>query len=47
MAADVWDIRGARAVGMVGACINRYDIPIVDFDDSQADLEVSEAGGIR
>ncbi|MBT99616.1 MAG: hypothetical protein CL902_13490 [Dehalococcoidia bacterium] len=41
VAAHAWDIRGARAAGMAGAYINRYDIPYVDADGSQADLEVS------
>ena len=40
VAAHAWDIRGARAVGMAGAYINRYGIPYVDADGSQADLEV-------
>ena len=40
VAAHAWDIRGARAAGMAGAYINRYDIPYVDADGSQADLEV-------
>ena len=40
VAAHAWDIRGARAAGMAGAYINRYDIPYVDSDGSQADLEV-------
>jgi len=38
--AHAWDIRGARQAGMAGAYINRYDIPYVDADSSQADLEV-------
>ncbi len=40
VAAQAWDIRGARAAGTAGAYINRYDIPYVDADGSQADLEV-------
>ena len=40
VAAHAWDIRGARPAGMAGAYINRYDIPYVDADGSQADLEV-------
>jgi len=40
VAAHAWDIRGARAAGMAGAYINRYDIPYVDADGSQPDLEV-------
>ena len=40
VAAHAWDIRGARAAGMAGAYINRYAIPYVDADGSQADLEV-------
>ncbi len=40
VAAHAWDIRGARAAGMAGAYINRYRIPFVDADGSQADLEV-------
>ena len=40
VAAHAWDIRGARAAGMAGAYINRYDIPYIDADGSQADLEV-------
>ncbi len=40
VAAHAWDIRGARAAGMAGAYINRYGIPYVDADGSQADLEV-------
>ena len=40
VAAHAWDIRGARSVGMAGAYINRYGIPYVDADGSQADLEV-------
>ncbi len=40
VAAHSWDIRGARAAGMAGAYINRYAIPYVDSDGSQADLEV-------
>ncbi len=40
VAAHAWDIRGARAAGMAGAYINRYGIPYVDSDGSQADLEV-------
>ena len=40
VAAHAWDIRGARATGMAGAYINRYGIPYVDADGSQADLEV-------
>jgi len=40
VAAHAWDIRGARQAGMAGAYINRYDIPYVDADGSQADLEV-------
>lgn len=39
VAAHAWDIRGARAAGMAGAYINRYGIPYVDADGSQADLE--------
>ena len=39
VAAHAWDIRGARACGLAGAYINRYDIPYVDADGSQADLE--------
>lgn len=41
VAAHAWDIRGARAAGMAGAYINRYRIPYVDADGSQADLEVA------
>ena len=40
LAAHALDIRGARAAGMAGAYINRYGIPYVDADGSQADLEV-------
>ncbi|MCH7737460.1 MAG: haloacid dehalogenase type II [Chloroflexi bacterium] len=40
VAAHAWDIRGARAAGMAGAYINRYGIPYIDADGSQADLEV-------
>ncbi|NQW24586.1 MAG: haloacid dehalogenase type II [SAR202 cluster bacterium] len=40
VAAHAWDIRGARAAGMAGAYINRYGIPYVDADGSQADLEM-------
>ena len=40
VAAHAWDIRGARAAGMAGAYINRYDIPYIDADGSQPDLEV-------
>ena len=40
VAAHAWDIRGARPAGMAGAYINRYDIPYVDADGYQADLEV-------
>ena len=44
VAAHAWDIRGARATGMAGAYINRNDIPYVDVDGSQADLEVPGLG---
>lgn len=40
VAAHAWDIRGARAAGMAGAYINRYEIPYVDSDGSQPELEV-------
>ena len=40
VAAHAWDIRGARPAGMAGAYINRYDIPYVDADGYQADLEM-------
>jgi 2-haloacid dehalogenase len=40
VAAHAWDVRGARAAGMAGAYINRYEIPYVDADGSQPDLEV-------
>ncbi len=40
VAAHAWDIRRARAAGMAGAYINRYDIPYVDADGSKPDLEV-------
>ena len=40
VAAHAWDIRGARAAGMAGAYINRYGVPYIDSDGSQADLEV-------
>ena len=46
VAAHAWDIRGARAAGMAGAYINRYSIPYVDADGSQADLEVSNLAGL-
>ena len=46
VAAHSWDIRGARAAGMLGAYINRYEIPYVDADGSQADLEVSGLVGL-
>jgi len=41
VAAHAWDIRGARAAGMAGAYINRYEIPYVDSDGSQPELEVA------
>ena len=41
VAADAWDIRGARAAGMAGAYINRYGIAFVDANYSQPDLEVA------
>lgn len=40
VAAHAWDIRGARTAGMAGAYINRYGIPYIDAEGSQADLEV-------
>ncbi|MED5208777.1 MAG: hypothetical protein VX895_06560, partial [Chloroflexota bacterium] len=46
VAAHSWDIRGARTAGMFGAYINRYEIPYVDADGSQADLEVSGLVGL-
>lgn len=46
VAAHAWDIRGARAAGMAGAYINRYEIPYVDADGSQADLEVPDLAGL-
>ena len=39
VATHAWDVRGAKAVGMLGAYVNRYEIPYVDVDGSQADLE--------
>ena len=46
VAAYAWDIRDARAAGTAGAYINRYSIPYVDADGSQADLEVSNLPGL-
>ena len=46
VADHAWDIRSARSAGMAGACINRYKITLADFDDSQADLEVSGPAGL-
>ena len=46
VAAHAWDIRGARAAGMAGAYINRYQIPYVDADGSQSDLEVAGLAGL-
>ena len=46
VAAHAWDIRGARAAGMAGAYINRYGIPYIDADGSQADLEVAGLAGL-
>lgn len=46
VAAHAWDVRGARAAGMAGAYINRYDIPYVDVDGSKADVEVSSLKGL-
>ena len=44
VADHAWDIRGARPLGMAGACL--YKITLADFDDSQADLEVSGPAGL-
>ncbi len=46
VAAQAWDIRGARAAGTAGAYINRYDIHYVDPDGSQAGPGSARFGGI-
>ena len=38
VATHACDTRGARAAGMAGAYINRYEIPYVDCGGRQADL---------
>jgi 2-haloacid dehalogenase len=45
VAAHPWDIRGAKAFGMLGAYVNRENVPF-GYSTLQADLEISNLTGL-